>query len=122
MREDTSVTNFPRQHRHRGHATLPETVFFTRDELNAILNIYGRMVAAGLWRDYAIADSRDRASFAAFQRASERPQYQILKQPQLRHKQGAYAILSMQGQVLKRGHELPNVLKYFDRKLMKLVE
>ncbi len=95
---------------------------FDRRELNAILNIYGRMVAAGEWRDYAIDWLRDAAVFSIFRRASEMPLYRIEKHPKLRTKQGAYAVVGAGGQVLKRGHDLKQVLRVFDAKLIKAVE
>lgn len=95
---------------------------FDRRELNAILNIYGRMVAAGEWRDYAIDWLRDSAVFSIFRRASEMPLYRVEKHPRLRHKQGAYAVVGAGGQVLKRGHDLKQVLRVFDAKLIKAVE
>ncbi|MFT3810696.1 MAG: DUF2794 domain-containing protein [Micropepsaceae bacterium] len=95
---------------------------FDRLELNAILNIYGRMVAAGEWRDYAIDWLRDSAIFSVFRRASEMPLYRIEKHPKLRAKQGAYVVLGAGGQVLKRGHDLKQVLRVFDAKLIKAVE
>lgn len=95
---------------------------FDRRELNAILNIYGRMVAAGEWRDYAIDWLRDAAVFSIFRRASEMPLYRIEKHPRLRAKQGAYAVVGSGGQVLKRGHDLKQVLRLFDAKLIKAVE
>lgn len=97
-------------------------IAFDRRELNAILNIYGRMVAAGEWRDYAIDWMRDRAVFSIFRRASEMPLYRIEKDPKLRTKQGAYAVVGSGGQVLKRGHDLKQVLRLFDAKLIKAVE
>jgi len=96
-------------------------VFFDRRELQAILDIYGKMVASGHWKDYAMDGNREMALFSVFQRASERPVYQIAKIPKLKNKQGAYAIFSAQGQVLKRGQDLRRMLKYFDRKLIDLV-
>jgi hypothetical protein len=87
-----------------------------------ILDLYGRMVAAGHWRDYAIGFSADVAVFAAFRRATERPELRIEKRPQLRVKQGAFALVSEHGTVLKRGHELAAVLAPVERRLMRLVE
>ena len=94
---------------------------FDRDELQRILDLYGRMVAAGHWRDYAMVFSRDVASFAAFRRHTERPEIRIEKRPQLRMKQGAYALVSEHGVVLKRGHDLVGVLAPIERRLMRLV-
>lgn len=99
-----------------------QQVGFDRLELMRILDLYGRMVAAGEWRDYAIDFSRDRASFAAFRRTAERPTARIEKCPALRSKQGMWALYGEAGQVLKRGHELAGVLFPIERKLLKVVE
>jgi hypothetical protein len=111
-----TVTPFPL------HATRPAQVGFDRDELQRILDLYGRMVAAGKWRDYAIDLGRDIAVFSAFRRAAERPEYRIVKDPALRSKQGMWALLGEAGAVLKRGHELAPVLAPVERKLVRLVE
>lgn len=87
-----------------------------------ILHLYGRMVQAGEWRDYAIDGLKDRAVFSAFRRASEMPAYSIMKQPGLAGRQGQYAVTGSGGQILKRGRELPQVLRVLERKLLKLVE
>jgi hypothetical protein len=99
-----------------------ETVAFNARELQQILNVYGRMVAAGEWRDYAVDWLREAAVFSIFRRTAEVPLYRIEKRPKLRTKQGAYAVISATGFVLKRGHELPAVLRVFDRMLVKAVE
>ena len=95
---------------------------FDRLELQRILDLYGRMVAAGHWRDYAMSFDRDLASFAAFRRAAERPEIRIEKRPELRARQGAFALVSEHGAVLKRGHELGGVLAPLERRLMKVVD
>ena len=95
---------------------------FERVELSRILDLYGRMVAAGHWRDYAIQLGHDAAVFAAFRRAAERPEFRIEKRPALRNKQGLWALVGEAGQVVKRGHELGPVLAPVERRLMKLVE
>jgi hypothetical protein len=95
---------------------------FERVELTRILDLYGRMVAAGHWRDYAIELGRDAAIFAAFRRAAERPEFRIEKRPALRAKQGMWALIGETGAVLKRGHELGPVLAPAERRLMRLVE
>jgi hypothetical protein len=95
---------------------------FDRTELKRILDLYGRMVAAGHWRDYAMSFDREVASFTAFRRAAERPEVRIEKRPQLRAKQGAYALVGEHGAILKRGHELAGVLAPLERRLMRLVE
>lgn len=92
-------------------------VAFNRFELNRILNLYGRMVAAGEWRDYAIDFLKDRAVFSVFRRASEVPIYRIEKDPRLQRKQGIYSVISAGGIILRRGHELDRVLLAIDRKL-----
>lgn len=94
-------------------------VTFNRRELNRILDLYGRMVAAGEWRDYALDFLDDIAVFSIFRRASEMPLFRIEKQPRLRSKQGQYSVIAAGGVILKRGHELAQVLKVFDRKLLK---
>ena len=94
---------------------------FDRREITRILDLYGRMVAAGHWRDYALHFSPDVALFAAFRRSSERPEVRIEKRPELRTKQGAFALVSEHGIVLKRGHELANILAPLERRLMRLV-
>lgn len=98
-----------------------QTVFH-RTELALILDIYGRMVSAGHWRDYAIDHERDFAVFSAFRRACERPEVQVWKRPALRLKQQTYALVGDGGQVLKRGPELGPVLAPLARKLLKLVD
>ncbi len=95
---------------------------FDRQELTRILDIYGRMVAAGFWRDYAMDFGREAASFSAFRRAAERPQTRIEKRPELRSRQGMWTLFGEGGQVLKRGHELAGVLFPLERRLLKLVE
>jgi hypothetical protein len=109
-----SIIPFPR--------SLQLQVGFERVELTRILDLYGRMVAAGEWRDYAMDFDRDSASFAAFRRTTERPTARIEKRPALRGKQGMWALYGEVGQVLKRGHELAGVLFPLERKLLKLVE
>ena len=94
---------------------------FDRLELRRILDLYGRMVAAGHWRDYAMHFGADIASFAAFRRAADRPEVWIQKRPELQAKQGAYSLVSEHGTVLKRGHELSLVLAPLERRLMRLV-
>src|SRR5579862_6893582 len=92
-------------------------VTFDRRELDRILGLYGRKVANGEWRDYAIDFLKDRAVFSIFRRASEAPIYRIEKQPRLARRQGAYSIISATGLVLKRGHELDRVLRVLDGSL-----
>lgn len=100
----------------------PSIVTFHRTELSRILAIYGRMVAAGEWRDYAIDHLREAALFSVFRRTAEAPLYRIEKRPKLAQRQGAYAVIGADGRVLKRGRELQQVLKVFDGKLVKLVD
>src|SRR5271166_1276935 len=96
---------------------LPNRVTFNRFELNRILNLYGRMVSDGEWRDYAIDFLKDRAVFSVFRRASEVPIYRIEKDPRLARKQGIYSVISATGLILRRGHDLDRVLLAIDRKL-----
>jgi hypothetical protein len=98
------------------------TVWFDRRELGPILSLYGRMVAEGEWRDYALDGLRDKAVFSVFRRTSESPLYRIEKQPALERRQGAYSVVSATGHILKRGRELAQVLRVFDKKRLRLVE
>jgi hypothetical protein len=95
---------------------------FDRVELTRILDLYGRMVAAGHWRDYALSMERDVAVFSAFRRATERPEIRIEKRPALRNRQGMWALFGETGVILKRGHELSPLLAPIERRLLKLVE
>ncbi len=97
-------------------------VVFDRAELTRILDLHGRMVAAGLWKDYAIDLGGEAAVFSAFRRAAERPEFTIEKRPALRQRQGMWALIGEAGQVLRRGHELGPVLAPVERRLVKLVE
>jgi len=104
------------------HARAVAQVAFDRVELLRILDLYGRMVAAGMWRDYAMDFGKDAASFAAFKRTAERPSARIEKRPSLRGKQGMWALFGEAGQVLKRGHDLAGILSPLERRLLKVVE
>jgi len=90
-------------------------------ELAVILSIYGKMVAAGEWRDYGISALYDVAVFSIFRRTAENPLYRIEKRPKLRNKQGEYAVIGMNGQILKRGHDLKKVIHILERKLIRSV-
>lgn len=92
-------------------------VTFNRRELDRILGLYGRKVAAGEWRDYAIDFLKDRAVFSVFRRASEVPIYRIEKNPRLARRQGAYSVISATGLIVRRGHELDRVLRAIDKSL-----
>ena len=98
------------------------TVAFHRTELSVILSLYGRMVAAGEWRDYGISSLKDVAIFSVFRRTAEHPLYRIEKRPKLRGKQGMYAVVGMDGQVLRRGSDLKSVLRVLERKLIRAVD
>jgi hypothetical protein len=111
-----SVIPFPQGDRQ------PLQIGFDRLELTRILDLYGRMVAAGHWRDYAIELGRDAAVFAAFRRSAERPEVRIEKRPALRNRQGMWALVGESGAIVKRGHDLAPVLAPVERRLMKLVE
>ena len=99
-----------------------EQVAFQRGELSVILSLYGRMVAAGEWRDYGISTLREVAVFSVFRRTAENPLYRIEKRPRLRGRQGMYAVIGMDGQVLKRGQDLRTVLRVLERKLIRAVD
>ena len=111
--QTASVIAFP--------GTRVSQVGFERLELQRILDLYGRMVAAGEWRDYAMEFARDAASFSAFRRSAERPHARIEKRPALRHRQGMWTLYGEAGQILKRGHELHGVLFPLERRLLKVV-
>ena len=101
---------------------LKGRVFFERRELVQILRVYGRMVALGEWRDYAMDGLSDVAVFSVFRRASETPLYRIEKRPALARRQGQWAVINQSGHILKRGHELEQVLKVLDRLHLKAVD
>lgn len=101
---------------------FPAQVMFDRRELSLILSVYGRMVAAGEWRDYGISSLRDMAVFSIFRRTAETPIYRIEKSPKLRNRQGMYSVVGMDGQILKRGHDLKTVLRVLERKLIRAVD
>lgn len=105
---------------HPQSGALPPQIAFDRAELSVILSLYGRMVAAGEWRDYGMSFLRDMAVFSIFRRAAENPLYRIEKRPRLR--QGQYALIGPEGQVLKRGDDLRAVLRDLERKLIRAVE
>jgi len=97
-------------------------VAFHRTELSVILSLYGRMVAAGEWRDYGISCLRDVAIFSIFRRTAEHPLYRIEKRPKLRGRQGQYVVIAMDGQILKRGNDLKTVLRVLERKMIRAVD
>ena len=104
-----------------GNPVKPAQICFNRVELNAILRIYGFKVADGEWRDYAIDHLKDKAVFSVFRKSAEAPIYRIEKDPRLSRKQGAYSVVAHTGAVLKRGHDIAQVLKVFEKRLQ-LVE
>ncbi|MET0249538.1 MAG: DUF2794 domain-containing protein [Sphingobium sp.] len=112
----SNVTPFPHGRDHQGQVTLE------RQELQRIMDLYGRMVAAGHWRDYALDMGREAAIFSAFRRTAERPEYRIEKRPALRNRQGMWALAGEAGNILKRGHELAGILAPVERKLLRIVE
>lgn len=101
---------------------LPEQVCFDRHELGKILAVYGRMVALGEWRDYAISPLRERAVFSIFRHTAEMPLFRVEKQPKLRAKQGMFAVVGANGQVLRRGPDLVQVLRVLEPKAVRLVK
>jgi hypothetical protein len=110
-----TVTPFPRR------PSISGQVAFERRELHRIVDLYSRMVAAGLWKDYAIHCGRESASFSAFRGSAQYPEYRIEKRPGFRSRQGMWALIGENGSVLRRGHELGPVLAPVERRLMKLV-
>ena len=102
-------------------AIVPGKVTFSRRELDRILGLYGRMVAAGEWRDYAIDFLKDRAVFSVFRRSSEQALYRIEKNPKLSRRQGAFSVITATGLILRRGHELDRVLRVLDKSLKLVV-
>mgnify|MGYP002152031656 CR=1 FL=1 len=120
--DDASTIHIFDQNGPRGSGgSKPNAVYIVRPELTQILNLYGKMVAAGEWHDYAIDTLKDLAIFSIFKRASDRPLYRIIKEPSLATKQGAWRITGMDGSILKRGKQLEQLLRYFDRQLVKAV-
>lgn len=112
MMHGAEIAQFPR---------ADDRVAFHRTELSLILGIYGRMVAAGLWRDYSISMLRDVAVFAIFRHTAEHPLYRIEKRPRLAGRQGQYAVVAMDGRILKRGQDLAKVVHVLERKLIRAV-
>ncbi len=111
-----TVQNFPQM------TGIPDQVAFDKRELGLILGIYGRMVAAGEWRDYGMSFLKDVAVFSIFRRAAEHPIYRIEKRPRLQSRQGMYAVIGMDGRILRRGHDLKTVLPVHERKLIRPVD
>ncbi|MBC6436687.1 MAG: DUF2794 domain-containing protein [Rhodobacteraceae bacterium] len=101
---------------------IPETVAFDRKELAVILAIYGRMVAAGIWRDYGISHLHDAAIFSIFRRSAEHPIYRVEKRPGLQDRQGQYSVIGMDGRIMKRGHDLKAALRVLERKMIRMVD
>ena len=106
------------------HDAAPQAgpVFFDRRELDAVLRVYGRMVAQGEWRDYAVVGHRDFAEFAVFRRSGDAPAYRIEKRPALQNRQGQWAVIGEGGQILRRGRDLAQVLRVFDGRKFQVVE
>ncbi len=109
----TGIAQFPAQ---------PAQVSFHRTELSVILPVYGRMVAAGEWRDYGISMLRDVAIFSVFRHTAEHPVYRIEKRPKLAKRQGMYSVVAMDGRILKRGHDLRTVLRVLEKKLIRAID
>jgi hypothetical protein len=127
LSDDEPIAFRPRQPAGFGHAAAglagrhDRTIHFNRKELEAILRVYGRRVAAGDWRDYALDFGSDKAVFSVFRHTSEVPLYRIEKCPRLARRQGAYSVVAATGLILKRGHDLPRVLDVLDRDVVRLV-
>jgi len=109
-------------HSHAASRERHEQVMFDRRELRTILDVYGRKVSQGEWRDYAIGHGRESATFAVFRRTAEGPIYRIEKRPKLRQRQGLYSVIAATGHILKRGHDLAQVLRVLEPRRMQLVE
>jgi hypothetical protein len=118
MSADTEASDPAGAERGGGPVAMPGRVTFDRRELDRILNLYGRMVASGEWRDYAIDFLKDRAVFSVFRRASEVPIYRIEKSPRLARRQGVYSVISATGLILRRGQELDRVLRAIDKPVL----
>ncbi len=103
------------------HQPQADVVSYHRDELSIILSLYGKMVAAGEWRDYGISALKDQAVFSIFRHTAEFPIYRIEKNPKLANKQGQYSVVGMDGRILKRGRDLKSVLSVLERKLIKAI-
>jgi Protein of unknown function (DUF2794) len=120
LSEGEPIIQFPRSEPERGvpyqwTSTAPQ-IAFDRKELNLILNLYGKYVASGEWRDYAMDFGSELATFSIFRRSSEVPLYRIVKNPALARKQGVYAVIAQGGLILKRGHDLAQVLSVLIKK------
>ncbi len=102
-------------------SAAPQQVVFDRRELRELFSVYGRMVACGEWRDYALDFTKDRAVFSVFRRSHEYPLFRIEKTPKLARRQGAYSVSGAAGQVLKRGHDLARVLAVLEKPLRLVV-
>ncbi len=112
------------EYRRKPHAELQPSlpvVSFNRTELGIIMSLYGRMVAAGIWRDYGISHLRDIAVFSIFRRTADFPLYRIEKNPDQKSKNSLYLVKAMDGQILKRGNELKRVIEVLDKRNLKLV-
>ncbi|MES2860447.1 MAG: DUF2794 domain-containing protein [Pseudomonadota bacterium] len=109
-------------HTSSGDGGQPSSVFFERKELDLILRVYGRMVAQAEWRDYAMVGGKEAAEFAVFRRSGDAPAYRIEKRPALQTRQGQWSVIGEGGVVLKRGRELPQVLRVFDSRKFQVVE
>lgn len=114
---NADVHTFPNAASIRNKKPVEKQITFDRGELDAILRVYGFMVAAGEWRDYAIDHMKDKAVFSIFRRASEMPMFYVEKDPSLARKQGMYKIVAASGHIMKRGHELKQVLKVLEKPL-----
>lgn len=122
MRVDQSETPSGASQGGSSGVSIPQQVAFDRREMSVIMSLYGRMVAAGEWRDYGISCLRDLAVFSIFRRTAEHPLYRIEKDPKLRLKQGQYSVIGMDGRILKRGSDLRAVLRVLERKLIRAVD
>jgi len=121
FRGQTAVMNDETPSSFLNRQSIPYPVSFHRTELAVILSVYGRMVVAGDWRDYGISHLSEVAVFSIFRRSGENPLYRIEKRPKLARRQGQYAVVAMDGSILKRGNDLKTVVRVLEKKLIRLV-
>ena len=114
---DTEPSQSPGGERMAAAPPAAGRVTFDPRELNRIFGLYGRKVAAGEWRDYAIDFLRDRAVFSVFRRSCEMPIFRIEKNPKSGRRHGIYSVISATGLIVRRGHDLDPVLRALDRTL-----
>ena len=108
-------------YQNRDNSSAKFMVSFNRYELNLILRIYGQMVSRGDWRDYSISSFDSKAVFSIFKRTSENPIYNIEKRPKKQRRNNIYSVKTIDGQIINDGSILEQVLRIFNRRLLKIV-